>query len=214
MNEDKCLCLPINLSDKEATPVLVVNGKEIDICETAKYLGDIFNSKGTNSDLIDDRVKKGLACMMSSISLASEISLGVHLIKILVCLYKIMFLTVVLFNSGAWNNLTSTDINRLTTIQLKFLKRILHAPSSATNSFVFLELGIIPIEYNIHMSQLNFLHHILTLEEDDPVYLAYCQQKLFEFEKNWHNEVVFKKLISPYHHYLRHEPSMPVSIPS
>ena len=189
LNEEKCLCLPINVSDKEATPVLVVNGKEIDICEIARYLGDIFNSKGNNSDLVDDRVKKGLACMMSSVALASEISLGVHLIKILVCLYKIMFLTVVLFNSGAWSNLTSTDIKRLTTIQLKFLKRILHAPSSATNSFVFLELGIIPIEYNIHMSQLNFLHHILTLEEDDPVYLAYCQQKLFEFEKNWYNEV-------------------------
>ena len=107
---------------------MVVNGKEIDICETTKYLGDIFNSKGNNSDLIDDRVKKGLACMMSSVSLASEISLGVHLIKILVCLYKIMFLTVVLFNSGAWNNLTSTDVNRLTTIQLKFLKRILFLP--------------------------------------------------------------------------------------
>ena len=189
LNEDKCLCLPINLCISEATPVLFVNGKEVEICSVAKYLGDFFNSKGDNNDLIDDRAKKGLGCMISSIALASEISLGIHLIKILVLLYKIMFLTIVLFNSGAWNNITATQIKKITTVQLKFLKRILHAPSSATNCFVYLELGIIPIEYNIHISQLNFLHHILKLDESDPVFLAFSQQKLFQFEKNWFNEV-------------------------
>ena len=39
-----------------SVPVLTVNGKEMDIVKKAKYLGDIFNSKGTNSDLIEDRV--------------------------------------------------------------------------------------------------------------------------------------------------------------
>ena len=39
------------------------------------------------------------------------------------------------------------------------------------------------------MYQLNFLHHILNLEKDDPVFLAYSQQKVFMFEKNWYNEV-------------------------
>ena len=189
LNEDKCLCLPINLPITDATPVLFVNGKEVQICAVAKYLGDLFNSKGDNSDLIEDRANKGIGCMMSSIALASEISLGVHLIKILILLYKIMFLTVVLFNAGAWSNITAAQIKRITTVQLKFLKRILHAPSSATNCFVYLELGILPIEHNIHIYQLNFLHHILSLDEGDPVFLAYSQQKLFEFEKNWFNEV-------------------------
>ena len=128
--------------------------------------------------------------MMCSIALAGEITLGIHLMHTLISLYKIMFLSVVLFNSGAWDNITVTQTKKLTTVQLKFLKRILHAPSSATNCFVYLELGILPIEYNIHISQLNFLHHILNLEETDPVFLDYCQQKLFEYEKNWFNEVV------------------------
>ena len=101
-----------------------------------------------------------------------------------------MFLTVVIFNAAAWDNITATQMKKLMIMQLKFLKRILHAPSSATNCFVYLELGILPIEHNIHISQLNFLHHILNLEETDPVFLVYCQQKLFEYEKNWFNEVV------------------------
>ena len=162
----------------------------MDICEFAKYLGDIFNSKGDNTDMVVDRVNKGLKCMISSISLASEITLGIHLIHTQILLYKVMFLAVVIFNSCAWNNISDTQMSKLRTVQLKFLKRILHTPSSTTNCFTFLELGILPIEYNIHMAQLNFLYHILSLDAEDPVYLCYHQQKLFEFEKNWYNEVV------------------------
>ena len=159
LNEEKCDVLPVNVPNKDATPVLYVNGREMDIRSFVKYLGDIFNSKGNNQDMIEDRVLKGMKCMISSIALASELTLGIHLIQTLVSLYKIMFLTVVIFNSGAWDNITATQMKKLTIMQLKFLKRILHAPSSATNCFVYLELGILPIEHNIHISQLNFLHH-------------------------------------------------------
>ena len=190
LNEEKCIIVPINVSNREALPILVVNGREMDICRNAKYLGDVFNSKGDNTDLIEDRVKKGLQCMISSISLASEITFGIHLIKTQISMYKVMFLQVMIFNSGAWNNITDAQLLKLSTVQHKFLKRILHAPSSTTNCFTLLELGILPIKYNIQMSQLNFLHHILTLDAEDPVYLSYNQQKLFEFEKNWYNEVM------------------------
>ena len=181
--------LSVNVSAKEATPVLYVNDREMDVVKETKYLGDIFNDKGDNNDLIDDRVQKGLKCMISSISLASEITLGVHLIETLVSLYKIIFVQVVIYNSCSWSNLTKIQVTKLQTIQLKFLKRILHAPASTTNSFIYLELGITPIEYNIHMAQLNFLHHILTLDKLDPVLQDYHQQNIFPFEKNWYNEV-------------------------
>ena len=133
-----------------------------------------------------------MACMISSVALASEITLGAYLIKTLLSLYKSIFVPVTTFNSSAWDNLTKQQINKLQTVQLKFLKRILHAPASTTNCFTFLELGILPIEFNINISQLNYLHHILTLDKSDPVYQAYNQQKLFEFETNWYNDV--KKL--------------------
>ena len=71
----------------------------MDVVKETKYLGDIFNDKGDNNDLIDDRVQKGLKCMISSISLASEITLGVHLIETLISLYKVIFVQVVIYNS-------------------------------------------------------------------------------------------------------------------
>ena len=39
------------------------------------------------------------------------------------------------------------------------------------------------------MNQLNYLHQILTLDVQDPVQLMCSQQILFEFERNWFNEV-------------------------
>ena len=100
-----------------------------------------------------------------------------------------MFIPVVLFNSGAWNNITAESLSRLRVVQLKYLKRILHTPTSTANCIVYLELGLLPIEYNIHINQLQFLYHILSLEADDPVRENYEQQKLYLFEKNWFNEV-------------------------
>lgn len=190
LNEDKCVVLPVNVDKKLASPVLYVNCKEMDIVDTGKVLGDIFNSNGNNQDLVKDRIQRGLRCLILSFSLASEITYGHYIIQVLITLYKVMFVTVVTFNSGAWNNLTKKDVNDLRTSQMKFLKRILHAPKSATNCFILLELGILPIESQIQLNQLNFLHHVLSLNHDDPVYCAYNQQKQFSGEKNWYNEVL------------------------
>ena len=140
--------------------------------------------------MIADRVNKGKKCMVCSFALVSEITLGAFLIMALLSLYKVIFLPVVTFNSCAWDNITKQQMGKLQSVQLKFLKRILRAPASTANCFTFIELGILPIEFNIHISQLNFLHHILSLDDDDPVLQDYNQQKIFEYEGNWYNEVI------------------------
>ena len=52
-----------------------------------------------------------------------------------------------------------------------------------------LETGSLPIELEIHRRQLNFLHHILSQENNDPVNMVYIEQMKFSTEKNWANEV-------------------------
>ena len=39
------------------------------------------------------------------------------------------------------------------------------------------------------MRQLNFLHHILSQAEDDPVKIVYKEQLKFDEERNWGNEI-------------------------
>ena len=62
-------------------------------------------------------------------------------------------------------------------------------PNATPNAFTFLELGVLPIEYEIHRRQLVFLHHVVTLPQSDPVYKLYEKQKLLKYEKNWANNI-------------------------
>ena len=94
-----------------------------------------------------------------------------------------------IFNSEAWDNLTKSDIAQLQVLQMKFLKRTLQVPKSTPNCLVLLELGVIPIEFEIKSRQLNFLHHIITRDEQDPVRRCYNEQKKYPFENNWAKEM-------------------------
>ena len=54
----------------------------------------------------------------------------------------------------------------------------------------FLELGILPIQFEIDMRKFNFLWKILQKEHDEPIKQIYVELKRNCFEKNWANEVM------------------------
>ena len=115
--------------------------------------------------------------------------MGKYSLEMMLLMYETVFLQAVLFNSQAWSNLRKAEIEILQVAQLKFLKRTMKVPGSATNSGVFLELGILPIKHEINKRQLNFLHHILSLSSNDPVLAMYQQQQLLPYEINWANTI-------------------------
>ena len=67
---------------------------------------------------------------------------------------------------------------------------------ATSNSFIYLELGILPIKYQIHKRQLSFLYHIINLREDDPVKMVWRNQTELPEHNNWWCGV--KKLIEKY----------------
>ena len=167
----------------------MISGKNMREVEKAEYLGDTFNRLGNNWDLIESRVNKGQSCLVNAMSLCGDVTLGVYSIQTLLLLYRSMFIPVVLYNAQAWANIIEKQMEALRTIQLKFIKRIFHSPSSTPNALTFLETGILPIEKVINIKQLTFLYHILTLGDDDPVKINYVEQTKYKFECNWGNEV-------------------------
>ena len=196
LNGDKCEIMCVNSSDGDVVPTISVNGKPVKNVEKIIYIGDGFNRKGSNKDLINDRIAKGMRCLRNTIAECTDTTLGQYAIESSMLLYKTVFVKTILFNCGAWCNLTKQNIESLQVLQMKYLKRILHSPKSTPNIAVLMELGVKPIETEIHIRQLNFLHQILCLDENDPVRRVYEQSKRFEFEKTWFREV--KALIQKY----------------
>ena len=188
LSETKCYIVPVNVKPTSPVPVLLVNGEEIKEKEKVTYLGDVINKRGNNTDLVEDRVKRGKEVIIRAMSICDK-SMGSYSVEILMVLYRSLFLSVVLFNCQAWSKITTNNIHKLRTVQLKYLKRSMHTPTSTTDVICYRELGVLPIEYEIDIRRLTFLHHIVTLDEHDPVRVVYQQQSRFEYEENWHNDI-------------------------
>ena len=69
--------------------------------------------------------------------------------------------------------MTTNNITQLSTAQMKYLKWMLQTPRGTCNSFTLLELGLLPMQHEINLRKLAFLHHILNLDDDDPVKKVY-----------------------------------------
>ena len=189
LNHPKCGLLTINKRPHHSNPTLKIGDGTIPQITTSKLLGDIINEKGSNVDMINDKTKKAQAALTNCLSLCNEVTLGLFFVKSSLILYQSVFLATLLFNCQVWRNLTKTELKKLEVTQIRYLKRVMKAPLSTPNSFVFLELGMLPVHYIIHCRQLGFLHHILNLNESDPVRRMYDAQLLLPYEKNWANEV-------------------------
>ena len=122
-------------------------------------------------------------------ALCNDSEMGKYALFTLLLLYTVVFLPTVLHNSETWNNLTQNDISKLTSAQNKYLKWMLHTPRGTCTSFTLLELGLLPIGHEVSKRKFNFLHHILNLPADDPVRIAYNDQKLYTNEPNWYNDI-------------------------
>ena len=187
---EKCYIMLIKQKNKtNPVPVLFIDGKEVVEVEVMKYLGDVFNAMGNNDDLIVDRIKRGTATMISIHGFMRETSMGPHTLSVYLLLHNAIFLAGILFNSQAWSNLTEKHMKDLRTLQLRYLKKMMGVRSATANAFVYLELGVLPIDYEIHKRQLSFLHHIMCLSEEDPVKKMWRIQTKLPAHKNWWSEV-------------------------
>ena len=177
-------------------PQLEINGIQLKEVGKMICLGDVFNSKGNNDDLMEDRVKRGTAAAVSIHGFMREVSVGIHTISVYILLHRAIFLASILFNAQAWSNLTEKNISKLSSMQLKFLKKSMKVKQAVANSFVYLELGVLPVEYEMHKRQMSFLHHIIHLDKNDPVRKMWEYQKLLPDHNNWWNCV--EKLLIKY----------------
>ena len=184
----KCFVMVMDVKENAEIPTLVIDEKNnVLVVTELTYLGDVFNSKGNNDGLIADRMKRGIKAMVTIAALMAEVNVGVHRISTNLLLYRSLFLSTILFNSQTWSNLRAKDIKMLQTLQLKFLKRIVGVSSSTANAFIFLELGVLPIEHEIAKRQIMYLHRILQLDASDPVRIMFTNLKSFHEagERNW-----------------------------
>ena len=105
-------------------------------------------------------------------------------------LYTSVFLPRLIFNCKTWSTVTKSEVESLQKAHLRCLRNMMELANPSPVAGTFLELGILPIQFEIDMRKLNFLWKILQKENGDPVKQIYVGLKHNCFEKNWAKEVM------------------------
>ena len=143
--------------------------------------------------MMDERERKARVKIITIFATVDEITFGAYQLSALLLLYNSFYIPTMIYNCQSWTNLIAKDLTRLSTLQMRYLKKMLRVPQSTSNSFVLLELGLLPIEHEIFRRQFTFLHHILRLDHDDPVWLMYHQMKTLPYQRNWANTLLKRR---------------------
>ena len=90
------------------------------------------------------------------------------------------------FNCQSWSHLKETELTDPEKVQLQILKQIMRVPYSTSNTS---SLEFYNLRYIIQKRRLAFFHHILTLDNEDPVHMNYIVYRNSSNQNNWANEV-------------------------
>ena len=93
-------------------------------------------------------------------------------------------------NSETWFNLTKAELQLLESVDLMFLRKLLRTTKSTPKEILYLELGLIPFREIIRQRRLNFLHYILSQDEDSVIFKVFQKQNQERHKNDWVSRVV------------------------
>ena len=126
---------------------------------------------------------------------------GTRQIENMLILYQSVFLPRLIHNCESWSNMTPKDYKALQFAQLLYLRNVMEVSRATPTVALFLELGILPIRFEIEKRQLFFFKRLLDKDKSDPVQSVYFEQLKYAAEQNWAN----------YIQGLRHTYNLPLS---
>ena len=95
----------LKVNSKDNGDTISISGEKVEIKTSFRYLGDIFNYHGDNSDLCKERARKATGTSIEIISLCKEINFDKNQISDILLLYHSVFLPRLVYNCEAWTNL-------------------------------------------------------------------------------------------------------------
>ena len=76
-------------------------------------------------------------------------------------------------------------MNKLKQVDEYFLRELLRAHSKTPKEMLFLETGVIPLDFILRSRRLSYLHHILTRNPDELIYRVFKAQERIPIKDDW-----------------------------
>ena len=91
----------------------------------------------------------------------------------------------ILLNSESWYNITESDLQQLESVDHILHRKLLESPRSTPINIMHLELGTLPIRFEIKKRRVLFLQYILKQNKDDLIYKFFKAQLRDPSKGDW-----------------------------
>ena len=190
----KSKCHSLHVGKHSDCPPLKVHGCPMERVSSDTYLGDVISSDGKNTLNIDSRVAKGLGLVSQIMDVLKCVSFGAHFFEIAVTLRESILVNGMLTNCEVGYGLTDHEITQLEEVDRLLLRQVFNVPSSCPIEALYLELGCVPLSLVIKSRRMNYLHHLVTVNENEMLSRFFKTQWQFPGKKNEWTEQVQKDL--------------------
>ena len=145
----------IEIEDRHAGPV------EIKSVDTYVYLGDTVRSDGSSKDNVKQRIKKGYGIVRDIMQILDGLFLGPFFFEALKQLRDSMLISVITHNLEVSSNITNADLKALEDLDLSLLKKALLLSSKTSHHLIYLETGILSVEYILIKKRILYYHSLM-----------------------------------------------------
>ena len=180
----KSKCHTLHVGKQNECPHLKVHGCPMEKVSSDTYLGDIISNDGRNKLNIESRVAKGLGRVSQIMGVLKSVSFGVHFFEIARTLRESILINGMLTNCEVWYGLTENEVSQLEEIDRLLLRQIMNVPSSCPTEALYLELGCVPVSLIIKSRRVNYLHHLVNIDENEMLSKFFKAQWNFPAKKN------------------------------
>ena len=147
------------------------NGLEkMKVVQEQTYLGDLISSDGTHTKKVQQRSNKGLGVITQIMNILESTYFGKYFFEVALVLRESLFLSSLLLNTEAWVNYTDKDVRILEQCDEILLTKIMDCGTNSSNAMKYLELGVVPVRFEIMKRKLGFLQYILKQNKDSMIY--------------------------------------------
>ena len=155
-----------------------------------KYLGDIFDERGSNMTNIKKRGEKLQYMIQTMVQYSSMIIQGKDSVETGLLIMEAIIMPTILANSETWTNLTKGEIDELEKMQKKVLRKLLGMPKTAPYWGMLAETGSWPMENRIEYKKLMLYQHLLKAEDKRLAKIVLRKQMINHQGRCWYSEIV------------------------
>jgi hypothetical protein len=158
-------CQWVHIGNKECCSTYFMNNEQISQAKMYKYLG---NQIADGWDVLyRKRWEKAQGYSTTCLAMCTEMSLGIQMYQMAKMLHSSMFVNGTLVCMETWPHCTTARVEMFERTEQAFFRKLLNAHSKTPIECFYLELGIVPLRFELMKRRILYLQCILKRSDDE-----------------------------------------------